>query len=748
MKTTIQVTSVLLIGLAAAVQAADIAQLPKLPPAPATAPDWLIDAASYKAGVYRTDKPDEIVLGNGLIRRTFRLAPNAATVGFDNLVTGQALLRSVRAEAAVTIDGVHYDVGGLVGQPNQAFILPEWIDALKADPKALKFTGFEVGEPEERFAWKRVRPHAPDAVWPPKGIYLRMDYEMPRESAATKTDSGEVRKKITVSVHYELYDGIPCMSKWITVDNGTDKPITVDRFTSEILAVVEAASLVCPDFRMPQERADVAGRYPRPNIHVETDFAFGSFTPEFANAHVVHWAPDPKYSQQVNYARITPCLLRVSPTHGPAQEVAPGEEFVSCRAFILPYDSYDRDRQSLTLCRMVRTLAPWVTENPLMLHVRSADWNTVQRALDQCAEVGFEMAIMSFGSGFNTLNISDDNLAYANKIADYAKERGVEVGSYSLLSSANAGADNIVPLEGVPVTHGRCPSLASPWGRDYFHRLDTFYRKSGFTLLEHDGSYPGDVDTKARPPFYRGEQDSRWVQWRIIADFYKRCRAQGIFLNVPDQYFLNGTNKCGMGYREVAWSLPRAQQVIITRQNIYDGTWYKTPSMGWMFVPLTQYHGGGAAATIEPLDEHLDHYQRMLTSNLALGVQACYRGPRLYDTDRTKAMVKQRVDWFKKYRAILESDMIHGRRADGRDIDWMLHVNPKLQQKGMLVVFNPLKETVKRTLKVNLYYTGLTDTAEIRQEEGAPKSYTLARDYSVEIPVEIEAEGFAWFVVE
>ena len=86
-----------------------------------------------------------------------------------------------------------------------------------------------------------------------------------------------------------------------------------------------------------------------------------------------------------------------------------------------------------------------------------------------------------------------------------------------------------------------------------------------------------------------------------------------------------------MGYREVNWSLPREQQVIHTRQNIYDGTWQKAPSMGWMFVPLTEYQGGGAAATIEPLDQHLDHYQRMLDSNLALGVQACYRGPRLFD---------------------------------------------------------------------------------------------------------------------
>lgn len=776
--------------------------------------DWLIDGSPYKSGVYRSADNQDIILSNGLIARRFRITPNCATVGFDNLMTGQAILRSVMPEAKVTLDTVDYDVGGLVGQPNQAFLLPEWLDALKNDPNALTFSGFTVGEPKEHMVWKRVRHHAPDAVWPPKGVYLRMDYEMSRNAAifadskdfrqtltdftfegekdippewrtylsksherssfinegkageiyalqgtvvyaerdlpagtrlveleynpgtdadaifgpgmaiiwengditkfnmctlgydtsytkcfgsydstagqkiwllgkskqsldtskdwtmrmriaddaihceakiaagdwdvyrsiplpanrgnpksvrigkigrfgidkddhwdgqelkrfqikrfaaygevdekamaemvASKKDSGQV----TVSVHYELYDGIPCMSKWLTVRNGTDKMLTVNKFTSEILAAVEEASLVCPDFRM-EERRDVATRYPRPNIHVETDFALGAFTPEFANAHVVHWEKDPKYKEQVNYSLITPCLLQIRPNYGPEQEVAPGAEFISCRAFIMPYDSYDRDRKTLSLARMYRTITPWVTENPLMQHVISANWDIVKNAVDQCAEVGFEMLIMSFGSGFNTHNVSQDNLDYSKKVSDYAKAKGIEVGSYSLLSSANAGADNIVPPAGIPMTHGQCPSLASPWGQNYFKTLHEFFTQSGFALFENDGSYPGDVDTKARPPFYKGEQDSRWVQWRIMSDFYKWCRSEGIYLNVPDQYYLNGVNKCGMGYREVDWSLPRAQQVIITRQNIYDGTWYKTPSMGWMFVPLTQYQGEG-----------------------------------------------------------------------------------------------------------------------------------------------------------
>ncbi|MCP4644930.1 MAG: hypothetical protein GY851_31100 [bacterium] len=170
--------------------------------------------------------------------------------------------------------------------------------------------------------------------------------------------------------------------------------------------------------------------------------------------------------------------------------------------------------------------------------------------------------------------------------------------------------------------------------------------------------------------------------------------------------------------------------------------------MGWMFVPLTQYHGGGAAATIEPLDEHLDHYERMLYSNLAMGVQACYRGPRLYDTDRTRDLVKGYVDWYKEYRDILESDMVHGRRADARGLDWMLHANSRLEHKGMLVVFNPLPEPVRQTLSVDLYYTGLEETATVRERGASPRAHTLDRDYTIDLDVEVDAAGFTWFVIE
>ena len=53
------------------------------------------------------------------------------------------------------------------------------------------------------------------------------------------------------------------------------------------------------------------------------------------------------------------------------------------------------------------------------------------------------------------------------------------------------------------------------------------------------------------------------------------------------------------------------------------------------------------------------------------------------DDDETKAVVKRWVDFYKQHRAILDSDIIHLRRADARDWDGWLHVNPQLSERGL-----------------------------------------------------------------
>ena len=49
--------------------------------------------------------------------------------------------------------------------------------------------------------------------------------------------------------------------------------------------------------------------------------------------------------------------------------------------------------------------------------------------------------------------------------------------------------------------------------------------------------------------------------------------------------------------------------------------WTKAPSLGWMFVPLTQYHGGGTAATIEPLEGDDFVSMALLANDLYLGTR-------------------------------------------------------------------------------------------------------------------------------
>jgi hypothetical protein len=708
-----------------------------LPLAAEGATDWLIDPSPFRASVQVAADGRSLSLENGLLRRTIRLSPNAATVALDNLMTGSSEIRSVRPEAAAEIDGRRYDVGGLVGQPVHNYLLPQWVEGLRADPAAFHYVRHEAGRTRERFPWKRRAEWlSRDLPWPPPGVSLRLEFAPPEGAGLDAA----------VVVHYELYDGLPLLAKWIEVKNRGGTPLRLDRFVGEVLATVETSSFV--GVRDPAEfTAD-----PR-SIHVETDFSFGDGMTARVAAAGVHWKADPLYATQVNYARQTPCLLETHPEIGPDQVIEPGGTFESFRTFVLLHDSTERERRGLALRRMYRALAPWSQENPILMHVRNAEPSAVKLAVDQAADVGFELVILTFGSGFDIENEDPDYLGKIRGLVEYARAKGVALGGYSLLASRTISeADDVVnPKTGRPggfATFGHSPCLGSGWGQGYFRKLRQFFERTGAAVLEHDGSYPGDACASTAHPGHRGFDDSQWSQWTTIRDFYRWCRGRGLYLNVPDWYFLSGSSKTGMGYRETNWSLPREQQEIVERQNVYDGTWEKSPSMGWMFVPLTEYHGGGEAATIEPLSEHLAHYEARLAHLFGAGVQACYRGPRLYDTEETRAVVRKWVGFYEARRAILDADVVHLRRPDGRDWDGLLHVDPRLPTRGLAMIHNPLDADVERDIRLPLYYTGLTEAAIVRGEDGVPRRIALDRDHSVTARVRLPARGRTFLTLE
>jgi len=691
--------------------------------------DWLIDPEFSQSYVSLSSDGKDLTIGNAMVSRTFRLEPSLTTISLLNKMTGEEMVRAASPEALITIDGAEHILGGLDGQQERGFLLPEWLDGMTPSDGFFRLKGYSEGVITEKIHWARSR------------------WALNKEAATGKTVTFELEGEgnIAVRLTYSVYDHLPVISKQFEIVNGGEKGIVIDSFRLEHLAFAEPDS---PSGGDPDD-------FILPNIHVESDYNCGGSFSHVETGITTHWVEDPEYTSQRNYSLRTRCILDVNPPVGPAQEVAPGETFTSFTVYEMPYDSWDRERKGLFDRHFYRAVAPWTTENPIFLHLTSVDPEVVRTAVDQCADVGYEMVIISFGLRDGTLDMEDvspENIARFREFVDYAASKGIEMGCYSLLASRSVDAENdcINPRTGKPggMTFGNSPCLCSVWGEKYFENIEKFLDETGMKCLEHDGSYPGDVCASTSHPGHRGLEDSQWNQFRKIAGFYHRLSEKGVYMNVPDFYFLNGSNKTSIGYRETNWSLPRASQIIHTRQLNYDCTYERPQSGLWSFVPLTQYHGGGDAATIEPLRDHLYEYRTLMFQNYSTGVQACYRGPRLYDTEETRQVIKDMITWYKKYRVILNSDIIHLRKADGRDWDGLMHVNPAGEEKGLAVFYNPLDTTIIRTVRLPLYYTGLDRTARIREQEGRARTYRIARDWSVGLEVTIPANGYTWYVIE
>ena len=691
--------------------------------------DWLIQPTKQKASI--VINKNTLTIDNSLVRRTFILSPNLSCISYTNITNGQELLRSIEPEAKVVLNNHLYNVGGLSGQKEKAYLRIETENKLQKNDSDFIYTKYTISEITPFINWKAntwlTNPNQPTG----KAIALEFSSSLP------------ALKNIIIKVHYELYDGLPLMTKWVSIENKANTAIKINRVVNEVLGLVEEESAVVGK---PEEMKKQHG------IYFETNYAFNNAMRYDISDQTTHWKTDLSYTSQVNYNFETPCLLEIYPEKAPGIELAPNEIFKSVRTNELLMDSYDRQRRGLMLKQMYRTIAPWTTQNPIFMHLVSKNDQEVINAIDQCVATGYEAVILSFGSHLEMEDTSLANLNKWEKLATYAHDHKILLGGYSLFSSRRiSDEDDVVDIKtGKPggAFFGNAPCFGSKWGLAYRTKIKNFFSYTGFDIWENDGPYPGDVCASTKHPGHLGYDDSQWRQMEIQKDLYHWLNEHGVYINAPDWYFLDGTHKIALGYREVNFSLPRPQQKIINRQNIHDGTLEKIPSMAWGFVPLTKYQGGGAEAVLEPLSEHLNDYEQLMMQYYGAGVQACYRGPRLYDTETTRVLVAKTINWYKKYRNILNADMIQLRRADGRDWDGWMHVNASLREKGLFMLFNPTQEAITRTIALPLYYTGITQEAIIKDANGVAKKYTLNRDYTIDFTFTIPADSYSWYVIE
>ncbi|HTD41761.1 MAG TPA: hypothetical protein VK671_14125, partial [Mucilaginibacter sp.] len=80
--------------------------------------------------------------------------------------------------------------------------------------------------------------------------------------------------------------------------------------------------------------------------------------------------------------------------------------------------------------------------------------------------------------------------------------------------------------------------------------------------------------------------------------------------------------------------------------------------------------------------------------------------------------------------------------------DGIMHANPQLEERGFVMLYNPLKYKIERQIQLPLYYTGTKNSARISVKDGTPKTYQLDKDGKANLKIAIPAEGYVWLIIE
>jgi hypothetical protein len=128
---------------------------------------------------------------------------------------------------------LQFDVGGCVGQDTshyEFFDPSHWLANLTANPAALQYKNYTLGDPEKLFEWTPgARASPKNIAWPPRGKHLQVNFVAPSATSL---------KDIIVTVHYEIYDSLSALRKWVSVHNegpAGSAPIIVDSLNYELL---------------------------------------------------------------------------------------------------------------------------------------------------------------------------------------------------------------------------------------------------------------------------------------------------------------------------------------------------------------------------------------------------------------------------------------------------------------------------------------------------------------------------------
>lgn len=534
---------------------------------------------------------------------------------------------------------------------------------------AYRFVKSELVPCAERIHFQKTATMTADGVYPPPGKAVLLHY------AAQGLPSVQVR--------YEIYDGMPVMMKLLTVENVGEKAVTVDNISVEVLKITKN----------------------RDAFFVDSDY---DSTMDFVGLNFEKYAK--------HYARYHYDTLEVAPAQRMNVQLAPGETLDSIAAFELLFSADYYEQRLIEVKEMYRRIAPWCTDNVSFFHLISNSPRTIRKVVDQCAELGIEMIIQSFGSG---VNMESGNERYLNRIKkayDYGHEKGIRMGAYTL-----AYVKDYRPVKGAEALNHDgshiCRCLATDWSKAYMKIVLRFLDRTGADAIEIDGPYGMLMCSGGKTHNHEDFTDSQYKQWKAsVVDWYREIKKRNVYINAPDWHFLNGINRCGVGYEEIAFSERRSEQLVTSRIYYYKGTFSKNPSQGWGFLPLNVYHGGGKAAQFFPTEQNAFEFDWAMAQIVASGVWPTIRGRKAYDSETGKRIFAKWTSVYKKYRKVLNGVTVHFMppRIDTDNptrttcIDAIMSQLPTGDIRGFVMFFNQTDAERTEDILLPVYYTGLS----------------------------------------
>eukprot|EP01060_Flectonema_neradi_P038947 TRINITY_DN834_c3_g1_i1.p1 TRINITY_DN834_c3_g1~~TRINITY_DN834_c3_g1_i1.p1 ORF type:complete len:731 (+),score=110.09 TRINITY_DN834_c3_g1_i1:70-2262(+) len=704
--------------------------------------DWLIEKVDDPATVVVDGST--IKIGNGIVTRAFVTTPAFGTVDLTLNATleyegEQSAFRAVTNESLITLNGTQYIIGGLrQASTFRAYCNRTELSLLPpSGDNFFKYVNHSVSAPVAPFPWTPGTRHSSkDVNWPPKGVVLSVAF----------LPSSANMPQVKVVLHYQVIQGIPLIQKWMTVELLSGTAVSVSAAIVDQLAVMPRfGAYVTHGSFSPTSGDDGAANtaVPLPLLYTKTDQAHLGrcrWLDDYSNSA----NPVPGCSSCKDEGAAEP-LLSCDYSLGPGALITATNPFVSYQVLHLIADSTDLERHSLSRHRVTEALAPHVMENPVFFHGTSVSGSGFKNAIDQMAEVGFEMFIFSFGSGFN-LESNDKN--YINTIKEqisYANSKGIEVGGYDLICLDRGRS---VPKQYQAGGNEGDACFASGWYDELHAKVLNFINETGLSMLETDGPYGGESCSSTTHEHHFGLDDSIYQQNMYQSNFYKEMRRLNIFINQPDNYFFQGGSKTGMGYDEQQYSLPRWRDLSISRMGMYDDLYLHLPTQGWMFLPIQDYHAGGSAASFAG---HEKAYEWALAQYLGAGVAACYRGPQPYTSDSMKAILTKWISFYKAHRETLVKPVVHIRRPSLQSWDGWLHVNPfsSTAEVGLAMLFNPTPEPINSFASIDVYYTGATNNVKVtlNGDASTTKTYPVTRSRLI-LPIVLAPESVNYFTIE